>query len=134
MGRQANTLAAQQMQHGSTCTRLEEKLKDEQVQHVSTCSKNWPQLYPIPRGFNSWEKGTIVPFNFTLWYIPVTYTEGKSTSPESFTLPLSSSNTRWSSGCIKLCGLTRGVADLCTFHLNVSVQSQNTKTIEKSCK
>ena len=95
------------------------------MQHVD---HNFKQLLG---GFNSKEKGTIVLFNFTLWYRPVTYTEGKSTSPESFTLPLSSSNTRWSSGCIKLCGLTSGMADLCIFHLNVSIQSQNTKIRDK---
>ena len=81
------------MQYESTHTKLEEKLEDEQVQHVPTCSKNLSQFYEIPRG-SRWEKGIIVLFDFILWYGPVAYTEGKSTAPESFTLPLSSSKTR----------------------------------------
>lgn len=43
---------------------------------------------------------------------PVTKTDGTRTFPESLTLPLSSSKIRWSSGCMKLWGLTIGTTDL----------------------
>lgn len=52
-------------------------------------------------------------FQWKISDIPVTYAAGGMT-PASVTLPLSSSRMRWSSGCMKLCGLTRGIADLCS--------------------
>lgn len=50
MGRQANTLAAQQMQHGSTHTRLEEKLKDNRCnmyQHARKIDHNFIQFLEV---------------------------------------------------------------------------------------
>ena len=71
-------------------------------------------------------------YYFCTWEVPVTYFEGESTVPPSLTLPLSSSKTKWSSGCMKLWGLTRGTADLCTLHSSLKNQTPLQRTISFS--